>query len=162
MNRWGEKEFFFLSFYRRRECPIRLSDQNGRSSCPFTRVYTVFTVFFPCQSVRGIASKTVRRVRPFCPVSQAAHSILGRIGCPACPDILPLHAVRAFRPGCLSMRNRTHPGRAHYPPKVSMLCVRTEWTRRIALLPRSDGVLEHIADLHPAGLLHQRVLQPPA
>jgi hypothetical protein len=32
----------------------------------------------------------------------------------------------------------------------------------MALLPRSDGVLEHIADLHPAGLLHQRVFQPPA
>ena len=30
-----------------------------------------------------------RRVRPFCPASQAAHNILGRIGCPACPDILP-------------------------------------------------------------------------
>ena len=60
------------------------------------------------------------------------------------------------------MRNRTHPGRAHYPPKMSMLHIRTEWTHRIALLPRSDGVLEHIADLHPAGLLHQRVFQPPA
>ena len=60
------------------------------------------------------------------------------------------------------MRNRTHPGRAHYPPKMSMLRILTEWTHRIALLPRSDGVLEHIADLHPAGLLHQRVFQPPA
>ena len=48
-----------------------------------------FYSFFSCQSVRDIAKKTVRRVRPFCPASQAAHNILGRIGCPTCPDILP-------------------------------------------------------------------------
>ena len=76
--------------------------------------------------------------------SMSGHPALTR--CPGLPDGLPVHAQpHASRTGTLSAQN-----------------VRTEWTHRIALLPRSDGVLEHIADLHPAGLLHQRVFQPPA
>lgn len=120
-------------------------------------LHCFYSLFF-LSECPDIANKTVLRVRPFCPVSQAAHNILGRIGCPAwsghpaltrcpgLPDGLPVHAQpHASRTGTLSAQN-----------------VRTEWTHRIALLPRPDGVLEHIADLHPAGLLHQRVFQPPA
>lgn len=51
LNRWGEKEFSFsLSIG---ECPIRLSDQNGRSSCPSRSESTLFLQSFSLSECLG-------------------------------------------------------------------------------------------------------------